>query len=76
MSLLSLRWSGEYELSPEQERARRFHQHVLADVDYPKSISYNLTRFLAIIAQDGSAVTAAKKLFLDPAIPRMFPAAV
>ena len=56
MSLLSLRWSGEYELSPEQERARRFHQHVLPDVDYPKSISYNVTRFLAIIAQDGSAV--------------------
>ncbi len=51
---------------PEQERARRFHQHVLADVDYLKSRGYNPTRFLAIIAQDGSAVTVAKKLFLDP----------
>jgi hypothetical protein len=66
MSPSSLRWSGEYELSPEQERARRFHQYVLADVDYLKSRGYNPTRFLAMIAQDGSAVTVAKKLFLDP----------
>jgi hypothetical protein len=51
---------------PEQERARRFHQHVLADVDYLKSRGYNPTRFLAMIAQDGSAVTVAKRLFSSP----------
>jgi hypothetical protein len=38
---------------------------VLDDVDYLKSRGYNPTRFLAMIAQDGSAVTVAKKLFLD-----------
>ena len=51
---------------PEQERARRFHRHVLADVDYLKSIGYNPTRFLVMIGQDGSAATVAKKLFLGP----------
>jgi hypothetical protein len=51
---------------PEQERARRFHQHVLADVDYLKSRGYNPTRFLVMIAQDGSAVTVAKRLFSSP----------
>ena len=50
---------------PEQERARRFHQHVLADVNYLKSRGYNPTRFLAMIAQDGSAVAVAKRLFSD-----------
>jgi hypothetical protein len=48
---------------PEHERARRFDQHVLSDVDYLKSRGYNPTRFLAMIAQDGSAVTVAKRLF-------------
>ncbi len=51
---------------PEQELARRFHQHVLADVDYLKSRGHNPTRFLGMIAQYGSAVTVAKKLFADP----------
>jgi hypothetical protein len=51
---------------PEQERALRFRQHVLADVDYLKSRGYNPTRFLAMIAQDGSAVTVAKRLFSSP----------
>jgi hypothetical protein len=49
----------------EQERARRFHQLVLADVGYHKSRGYNPTRFLAMIAQDGSAVTVAKRLFSE-----------
>ena len=31
---------------PESELARRFRQHVLADVDYLKSRGYNPTRFL------------------------------
>jgi hypothetical protein len=35
---------------PQHERARRFGQHVLADVDYLKSRGYNPTRFLAMIA--------------------------
>jgi hypothetical protein len=51
---------------PEQDRARRFHQHVLADVGYLKSRGYNPTRFLAMIARGGSAVTVAKSLFSDP----------
>jgi hypothetical protein len=51
---------------PEQERARRFHQHVLADVNYLKSRGYNPTRFLGMIAHDGSAVAVAKRLFSDP----------
>jgi hypothetical protein len=51
---------------PEPELARRFHQHVLADVDYLKARGYNPTRFLGMIARDGSAVTVAKKLFADP----------
>jgi hypothetical protein len=50
---------------PEQERARRFHQHVLADVDYLKSRGYNPVRFLGMIAQEGSAVAVAKRLFSD-----------
>jgi hypothetical protein len=50
---------------PEQERARRFHQHVLADANYLKSRGYNPTRFLAMIAQEGSAVAVAKRLFSD-----------
>ena len=48
---------------PDQERARRFHQHVLADVDYLKTCGYNPSRFLIMIAQEGSAVTVAKRLF-------------
>jgi hypothetical protein len=51
---------------PEQERARRFHQHVLADVDYLKSRGYNPARFLGMIAQEGSAVAVARKLFSSP----------
>ena len=51
---------------PEQERARRFHRHVLADVDYPKFRGYNLARFLAMVAQEGSALAVAKRLFSDP----------
>jgi hypothetical protein len=38
---------------------------VLADVDYLKSRGYNPTGFLSMIAQDGSAVTVAKRLFSD-----------
>jgi hypothetical protein len=49
---------------PEQERARRFHQYVLADVDYLKFRGYNPTGFLAMIAQGGRAVTAAKEAVL------------
>jgi hypothetical protein len=51
---------------PEPEAARRFRQHVLADVDYLKSRGYNPTRFLGMIAQNGSAVTVAKTLFAYP----------
>jgi hypothetical protein len=51
---------------PDQERARRFHQHVLADVDYLKSRGYNPARFLGMIAQEGSALAVAKRLFSDP----------
>jgi hypothetical protein len=51
---------------PEQERARRFDQHVLADVDYLKSRGYNPVRFLGMIAQEGSALAVAKRLFSDP----------
>jgi hypothetical protein len=49
-----------------RELARRFHQHVLADVDYLKSRGYNPTQFLGMIAQSGSAVAVAKRLFWDP----------
>lgn len=50
----------------ERELARRFQQHVLADVDYLKSGGYNPTQFLGMIAQSGSAVAVAKRLFSDP----------
>jgi hypothetical protein len=50
----------------ERELARRFQQHVLADVDYLKSRGYNPTQFLGMIAQSGSAVAVAKRLFSDP----------
>ncbi len=49
-----------------RELARRFQQHVLADVDYLKSRGYNPTQFLGMIAQSGSAVAVAKRLFSDP----------
>jgi hypothetical protein len=55
--------SGPSEGLTERELARRFHQHVLADVDYLKSRGYNPTQFLSMIAQSGSAVAVAKKLF-------------
>src|SRR6202040_1274389 len=58
--------AGSWGYPPEQERARRFHRPVLADVGYLKSRGYNPTRFLAMIAQDGSAVTVAKRLFSSP----------
>jgi hypothetical protein len=48
------------------ELARRFRQHVLADVDYLKSRGYNPTRFLGMIAQNKSVVTVAKMLFANP----------
>jgi hypothetical protein len=48
---------------PEQGRASRFHQHVLADVDYLKSRGYNPARFLGMIAEEGSALAVAKRLF-------------
>jgi hypothetical protein len=51
---------------PESELARRFRQHVLADVDYLKSRGYNPTRFLSMIAENGSVVTVAKMLFASP----------
>jgi hypothetical protein len=57
---------GGRDLLPEPELARRFHRHVLADVDYLKSRGYNPTRFLGMIAHNGSAVRVAKKLFADP----------
>jgi hypothetical protein len=50
----------------ERELARRFQQHVLADVDYLKSRGYNPAQFLGMIAQSGSAVAVAKRLFSDP----------
>jgi hypothetical protein len=50
----------------EREPTRRFQQHVLADVDYLKSRGYNPTQFLGMIAQSGSAVAVAKRLFSDP----------
>jgi uncharacterized membrane protein len=49
-----------------RDLARRFHQHVLADVAYLKTRGYNPTRFIALIAQTGSAVAAAKQLLDDP----------
>jgi hypothetical protein len=48
------------------ELAKRFQQHVLADVDYLKTRGYNPTQFLGMIAQRGSAVAVAKYLFADP----------
>ena len=51
---------------PESELARRFRQHVVADVDYLKSRGYNPTRFLGMIAQCGSAVTVTEILFTNP----------
>ena len=51
---------------PESKLARRFRQHVLADVDYLKSRGYNPARFLGMIAQNGSVVTVAKMLFAHP----------
>ena len=44
----------------EQERARRFHQHVVADVDYLKSRGYNPARFLGMIHEEGSAASDQK----------------
>ncbi len=58
---------------PESELARRFRQHVLADVDYLKSRGYNPTRFLGMIAQNKSVVTVAKMLFANPALPLRIP---
>jgi len=49
-----------------RELARRFHQHVLADVDYLKSRGYNPTQFLGMIAQSGNAAAVAKRPFSDP----------
>jgi hypothetical protein len=54
---------------PEPELARRFRQHVLADVDYLKFRGYNPTRFFGMIAQNKSVVTVAKLLFANPASP-------
>jgi hypothetical protein len=51
---------------PEAELARRFRQHVLADVDHLKSRGYNPTRFLGMITQHKSVVTVAKMLFANP----------
>jgi hypothetical protein len=56
----------EHDRLPESELARRFRQHVLADVDYLKSRGYNPTRFLGMIAQNKSVVTVAKMLFANP----------
>jgi hypothetical protein len=47
----------------ERELSLRFHQHVLADVQYLRSRGYNPARFLGMIAQSGTAVTVAKELF-------------
>ena len=52
--------------SPEQELARRFHLHVLADVEHLKARGYNPARFLSMIAENGTAVTVAKKIFANP----------
>lgn len=52
--------------SEEQELVQRFHRHVLADVDYLKGRGYNPTRFLSMIVESGTAVTAAKRIFADP----------
>lgn len=49
-----------------RDLARRFHQHVLADVAYLKTRGYNPTRFIGLISQTGSAVVAAKQLLADP----------
>src|ERR1035441_5264030 len=57
--------SGPSEGLAERELTQRFHQHVLADVDDLMSRGYNPTQFLRMIAQSGSAVTVAKKLFSD-----------
>jgi hypothetical protein len=46
----------------DHELARRFHQYILADVDYLKSRGYNPTQFLSMVAQSGNALTVAKKL--------------
>lgn len=52
------------EASPDL--ARRFHRHVLADVEYLKARGYNPVRFTGLIAQKGGAVAAAKQLLADP----------
>jgi hypothetical protein len=57
---------GERDPLSEPELARRFHEHVLADVDYLKSPGYNPTRFIGMIAQNGNAVAVAKRLFAGP----------
>lgn len=46
----------------ERELARRFHQHVLGDVEYLKRRGYNPTYFLGMIRDRGSAVAVAKLL--------------
>jgi len=51
---------------PSPDLARRFHQHVLADVEYLKTRGYNPVRFTGLIAQKGGAVAAAKQLLADP----------
>jgi hypothetical protein len=49
-----------------RDLARRFHQHVLADVAYLKSHGYNPARFIALVSQTGGAVAAVKQLLADP----------
>ena len=46
----------------ERELARRYHQHVVGDVDYLKRRGYNPTYFLGMIREHGSAVIVAKLL--------------
>jgi hypothetical protein len=50
----------------DRDLARRFHQHVLADVAYLKTRGYNPNRFIGLITQSGSAVAAARQLLADP----------
>ena len=50
---------------PSPDLARRFHQHVLADVEYLKTRGYNPVRFTGLIAQKGGAVAAGKQLLAD-----------
>jgi hypothetical protein len=50
----------------DRDRARRFHQPVLAGVAYLKTRSYNPARFIALITRTGGVLAAANLPWFQP----------